>query len=255
MNPRLPPERLHEMYQEEYWTSERAKDFGYTDYLDDAPLYLRTYAMRARLLDGYKPEPGRVLDVGCAAGFFLKVMHDKGWQTTGLEISQPMVDYASRTLGLPDMRRGDLLSAELPAGAFDVVSLWDVIEHLERPDVHLARARELLADDGVLVLETQDVSSGFARLMGRRWQHYKHEEHLYHFDPRTVARLLDEAGFEVLENTPRHGGKYVSLKFLQERVGRIHPVLSVLATPLKLIGGLSIYLNFQDEMVVVARPR
>lgn len=253
VTPRLPPERLYEMYQEEYWTSERAKDFGYTQYLAEAPLYLRTYAMRSGLIDRYRSEPGAVLDVGCAAGFFLKVMHDKGWRTTGIEISAPMVEYARTTLGLPDMHRGDILTVPLPERAYDVITLWDVIEHLEEPGAHLARARELLRDDGILVLETQNVASCFARLLGSRWQHYKHEEHLHHFHPATMRRLLADAGFRIAENTPRRGGKYVSMAFLVERVGRIHPLLTVLASPLRLFGSAHLYVNLRDEMVLVAR--
>jgi hypothetical protein len=99
------------------------------------------------------------------------------------------------------------------------------------------------------------VASSFARLMGRKWQHFKHAEHLYHFEPRTLARLLSEAGFELLENTPRLGGKYVSMDFMVERVGRIHPWLSVLASPLRLFGSRALYVNLRDEMVVVARAR
>lgn len=253
VNPRLPAERLHEMYQEEYWTSDRAKEFGYTEYLADASLYLRTYRMRSTVLDAYKRGPGRVLDVGCAAGFFLKVMADKGWTTTGIEISAPMVNYAKQQLGLDDVHRGDVLSVDLgDRPPYDVITLWDVIEHLERPDEHLARVAELLADDGVLVLETQDVSSRFARAMGRKWQHYKHEEHLYHFHPDSLRRLLEQCGFRILENTPRRGGKFVSMSFLVERVGKLHPALSLLASPLKLIGGANLYVNLRDEMVVVA---
>lgn len=253
VNPRLPAERLHEMYQEEYWTSDRAKEFGYTEYLADAPLYLRTYRMRSEVLDAYQRPPGRVLDVGCAAGFFLKVMAEKGWTTTGIEISAPMVEYARDQLGLEDVHRGDVLSVDLgDRPPFDVVSLWDVIEHLERPDEHLRRVHELLADDGVLVLETQDVSSRFAQVMGSKWQHYKHEEHLYHFHPDSLRRLLESCGFRILENTPRRGGKYVSMEFLVERVGKIHPLLSVLAAPLRLAGRANLYVNLRDEMVVVA---
>ncbi len=253
VNPRLPADRLHEMYQEEYWTSDRAKEFGYTGYLNDAPLYLRTYGVRSQIIDKYKPQPGSVLDVGCAAGFFLAVMHEKGWRTTGIEISRPMVDYAQNELGLPDMHRGELLSVDLgDAPPFDVITLWDVIEHLEHPDEYLDRAVELLADDGILVLETQNVDSRFAKLMGRRWQHYKHEEHLYHFQPESLGRLLAGAGLKIEENTPRRGGKYVSLSFLVERLGKVHPALTVLASPLRLVGGVSLYVNLADEMIVVA---
>lgn len=255
VNPRLSSERLHEMYQEEYWSSDRAKEFGYASYLAERDNYERTYRRRVSTIERYRAEPGRVLDVGCAAGFFLSVMREKGWDTSGIEISKPMVDYARDTLGLPDVRHGDLTNLEIEETGYDVVTMWDVIEHLEDPRVHLQAVRRGLRDDGLLVLETQDVSSRFARLMGRKWQHYKHEEHLYHFDPDTLGRLLDEMGFEVLENTPRHGGKYVSMHFIVERVGRIHPVLTTLASPLRLLGDAALYVNLLDEMIVVARKR
>ncbi|HZM00469.1 MAG TPA: class I SAM-dependent methyltransferase [Planctomycetota bacterium] len=255
VNPRLPSEQLHQLYQEEYWASARAKEFGYSGYLAEGPLYRRTYRRRMPVIRRYKPRPGALLDVGCAAGFFLAVAAEEGWRTTGVELSAPMVEYATRELRLPDVRRGDLLSVELPARSFDVVTLWDVLEHLEDPPAHLAAARKLLAPDGVLVIETQNVASPFARLMGRKWQHYKHIEHLYHFDPRTLARLLAEAGFEILENTPRLGGKYVSMDFLVERVGRLHTWLPTLASPLRLLGSRALYVNLRDEMVVVARAR
>jgi 2-polyprenyl-3-methyl-5-hydroxy-6-metoxy-1,4-benzoquinol methylase len=255
VNPRLPSERLHDMYQEAYWTSDRACEFGYTEYLAEAPLYLRTYRLRRRVILERRPGPGRVLDVGCAAGFFLSVMAELGWETTGVELSAPMVRYAVEQLGLADIRRGDLLTLDLPAGHWDVVTLWDVIEHLEDPIAHLRAAARALKPDGLLVIETQNVASCFARLLGRKWQHYKHAEHLYHFDPRSLGRLLGLAGLERVASSARRGGKYVSMTFLAERVGRIHPLLSTLASPLRLLGNRALYLNFMDEMVVVARRR
>jgi 2-polyprenyl-3-methyl-5-hydroxy-6-metoxy-1,4-benzoquinol methylase len=255
VNPRLSAERLHEMYQEEYWTSERAKEFGYSQYLEERELYERTYLRRSETIERYKRQPGRVLDVGCAAGFFLRVMSQKGWDTTGVEISAPMVDYATKLLGLPAVHQGDLFSVDLEPESFDVITMWDVIEHLENPIEHLQAAHRLLHRNGILVIETQNVRAPFARLLGRKWQHYKHEEHLYHFHPESLDRLLAAAHFEAVENTPRHGGKYISMHFLQERVGRLHPILSVLAAPLKLFGNASIYLNFRDEMIAVAKKR
>jgi 2-polyprenyl-3-methyl-5-hydroxy-6-metoxy-1,4-benzoquinol methylase len=260
VNPRLPPERLLEMYQEDYWESQRAKEFGYSQYLAERPLYERTYRGRASIIERFKralpkQRQGQVLDVGCAAGFFLGVMQERGWKTAGIEISKPMVDYATGTLGLAEIHRGDILSVDLEPGRFDVITFWDVIEHLEDPVAHLARAREMLHRNGILVIETQNVASLFARLLGRKWQHYKHSEHLYHFHPESLGRLLERAGFEIIENRSQHGGKYVSMHFLQERVGRIHPALSVLASPLKLFGDAALYLNFHDEMIAVAKRR
>jgi hypothetical protein len=70
-----------------------------------------------------------------------------------------------------------------------------------------------------------------------------------------VRTLLDRAGFDVIENTGKRGGKKVSFDFIRERVGKIHPVLSTLASPLKLIGRASLYVNLFDEMLVVAKKR
>jgi hypothetical protein len=97
------------------------------------------------------------------------------------------------------------------------------------------------------------VESTFAYLLGSRWQHYKYEEHLYHFSPITLRRMLSEAGYYVVENTPRFGGKKVSIDFIIERVGKLHPVFTVLLSPLRFFGKMNLYLNFFDEMIAVAR--
>ena len=69
----------------------------------------------------------------------------------------------------------------------------------------------------------------------------------------TLTHLLGLTGFEVLEVTPRGGGKYISMSFFVERVGKVHPLLSVLSYPLLLLRGFAPYVNLLDEMVVVAR--
>lgn len=251
--PRLSPEQIRAMYQTAYWQSEQAKDFGYTDYLNDRELYLATYRMRREVITRRKPAPGRVLDVGSAAGFFLATMQEIGWNCSGIELSEFMAVKSRELFGLKDVRSGSIQDATYPPRSFDVVTFWDVIEHLEDPASHLQRAHALLKDDGLLVVETQNVESCFAKVLGRKWQHYKMAEHLYHFGPATVRTLLERAGFAVEENTGRRGGKKVSFDFIRERVGKIHPVLSTLASPLKLVGKASLYLNFFDEMLIVAK--
>lgn len=253
--PRLSPEQIKAMYQTAYWQSDRAKDFGYTDYLADRELYVATYRMRREVITSRKPNPGRVLDVGSAAGFFLSTMQEIGWECHGIELSEFMAAKSREMFGLPNVKSGSLLETTLPEKSFDVVTFWDVIEHLEDPVPHLMQAARLLKDDGLIVIETQNVESRFAKLIGKRWQHYKFAEHLWHFGPDTVRVLLDKAGLEIEENTPRRGGKKVSFDFIRERVGKIHPILSVLASPLKLIGRRSLYVNLFDEMLIVARKR
>ena len=251
--PRLPTAQILEMYQVGYWRSAEAKSFGYTDYLQDRDRYLRTFRLRSKVIDRYKPSAGRVLDIGCAAGFFLKVMEEKGWDTTGVELSKLMADFARTELGLKNVLAGTLDEQQFEPESFDVITLWDVIEHLEDPRSVLATANRLLKNDGILVLETQNVESAFARFMGRRWHHYKFEEHLWHFAPSTLSALLALEQFKMLESSSRRAGKYVNLNFVIERSARVHSAFPRLLLPLRLLGNLNLYVNPMDEMIAVAR--
>lgn len=245
---------LTEVYDEGYWSSDSAKTRGYTDYRLDAPLYLKTYRRRYRVIGRHFASPGRVLDVGCAAGYFLKVMQEKGWDVTGVEPSDAIRPQAAERVGQSNVRGGLLHEAGLEPGSFDLITFWDVIEHIPDVVAALRYARTLLAPGGKLLIETQNVDSKTADKLGKAWHHYKHAEHIYHFNPGTIDRVLTEAGFQVLENTPKLGGKYVTLSFIAERAGRVHPILSALLSPLNWFKGASVYINLNDEMIVVAQP-
>ena len=250
--PRLPSAQILEMYQVGYWRSAEARNFGYTNYLQDRDRIFRTFRLRSKVIDRYKPSSGRVLDIGCAAGFFLMVMEEKGWETTGVEISTPMADYARTELKLNNVFPGTLEEQRFEAESFDVITLWDVIEHLEDPRSVLAISRRLLKHDGILVIETQNVESVFARLMGRRWHHYKCAEHLWHFSPKTLSSLLALEHFTAMEMSSRWAGKYVTVNFALERSARIHSALPRLLLPLRCLGSLSLYINPMDELIAVA---
>jgi 2-polyprenyl-3-methyl-5-hydroxy-6-metoxy-1,4-benzoquinol methylase len=252
VTPRRNPEKLKDLYITDFWKSTSAKDFGYTDYLRDEALYLRTYRRRFRAVRRHRPSPGRVLDVGCAAGYFLAVAKENGWDCTGVEVS-PLVGGFARDRYHLNVLQGTLLDQQLPAASFDLITFWDVVEHLPDPVAVLHEAKRLLKPDGILLIETQNVASRFARAMGRRWHHYKHAEHIYHFEPRTVEALLAKSGFEMVECRASLGGKYVSLEFIVERANRLNPVVSKLLSPLKALGRKSVYINLRDEMIVIAR--
>jgi SAM-dependent methyltransferase len=245
---------LQSVYDEGYWSSDAAKLRGYTDYRRDEPLYLRTSRRRWPVIERHCARPGNVLDVGCAAGYFLSVARERGWRIAGFEPSETIRRTAEERLGPGIVRGGVLESAGFAPGSFELVTFWDVLEHVPDPVACLAFARTLLAPGGKLLIETQDVKSLAARALGRRWQHYKHAEHIYHFHRGTIAKALARAGFEVLENRARLGGKFVSLSFVVERAGRVHPILSWLLAPLRALGERALYVNLFDEMIVVARP-
>ncbi len=237
-----------------YWRSAEPKAMGYTDYRAEEPRYLRTFRLRLDhvLRDG--PAGGRALDVGSAAGFCLAVLRERGFQAHGVEPSADIAAHAGERFGFDAIHVGTLDTAPFSDGSFDLVTMWDVLEHVVDPLALLGTARRKLAPGGLLVIETQDIDSRFARLLGPRWQHYKHPEHILHFTPRSLERLLAQAGFRLQRLTHRYGGKYVSLGFVAERAGRLHPGLSRALAPLGRWGDVSLYLNPRDEMIALARP-
>ncbi len=260
VTPRLAAaELLRQVYDAAYWRSPAASTRGYADYRRDAPLYLATFRRRLARVRDHLPPPGRVLDVGCAAGYFLAVMREEGWRVSGVEPSESILDAAEALLGPGVVEPGTLENAPLEPASFDLITFWDVLEHLPDPLAALRRARELLAPGGRVLVETQNVRSRLARVLGPRWQHYKHAEHLHHFHPGTLARALAESGLELMRMGPRGGGKYVSASFVAERSGRLHRALPILLAPVALASRLlrapGLYVNLRDEIVAIARAR
>ena len=255
LSPRLSEESLlADVYDESYWRSPAPKDRGYGDYRGEAALYRRSFARRWEELSPRfpaRPEgpPYRLLDVGCAAGYFLDVVAAEGWEVRGVEPSRPIADEARRRHGAAAVHVGTL--EQLPAwGGFDLITLWDVLEHVPDPVATLKRARQLLAPGGTLVVETQNIDSALARLLGRRWHHFKHREHLVHFNPRTLRQAFEAAGLEVIDLHARSAGKYVTGEFLVERSARLGRALPRLLAPLR--GLPPLYLNLGDEVIALA---
>lgn len=259
VTPRLLGDVLREVYNEEYWKSDNPKMRGYADYAREAALYLKTFEKRMALVQQWLPAKARVLDVGCAAGYFLRVLHARGHDVHGVELSTAIAKEAVAALGSERIHIGTLDDAvaamNYQPASFDLITLWDVIEHVPNPQAVLHKIRELLAPHGKLLLETQNVASRWARLLGPRWHHYKHHEHLYHFSPATITRLLGDCGFAVQRIGSAYAGKYVSFGFLAERAGRLGRIPGLLAKPLSLLRGANLYVNPHDEIIVVATPR
>lgn len=258
VSPRLQGAALESVYDETYWRSADPKARGYADYARESALYLRTFERRMRYVRRWLRPRARILDVGCAAGYFLRVVQREGHDVYGVELSPAIAKEAIAALGRDRIHVGTLEHAvaamDFRPASFDLITLWDVIEHIPDPQAVLRRIRELLAPGGHLLLETQNVASRWARLLGRRWHHYKHQEHLYHFTPVTIRRLLGDCGLRIVECTAAHAGKYVSFAFLAERAGRLGRLPGLLARPLGLLSGCSLYVNPRDEMIVVAVP-
>ena len=259
VTPRLHGEALAEVYGAGYWKSDDPKARGYADYASEAALYLKTYERRMRLVRQWLPANARILDVSCAAGYFLRIAQRHGHDVHGYEMSEAIAAEAIKALGSDRIHTG-LLDDAIAAKqwrdhSFDLITMWDVVEHIPEPQPVLRRIRKLLKPNGHFLLETQNVTSRWARLLGPRWHHYKHAEHLYHFSPATIRRLLDDCGFTPLALGAAYAGKYVSFGFLAERAARLGPVAALLAKPLTLLRQLNLYVNPHDEMIVISKAK
>lgn len=192
LSPQPDDEQLREMYRSDYY-----KSWGIAGNDDESTRVMKqgTFVRRMKRLAGLVPI-GRVLDVGCATGYFLEVAAAAGWEVFGVELSDYASELARRTFG-DHVFNGTLEQAHYPDGYFDLVTLSDLLEHVPDPRPFLSEVRRLLRPDGMLMIVTPDVTSLSARLMGGRWSHYK-QEHLHYFSPETLMRLLSESGFSVV---------------------------------------------------------
>ena len=137
---------------------------------------------------------GRILDVGCAAGFLLDEARKRGWETFGVEICKWAADYAHSQLGLTGVSQAILKDAKYPPNYFDVVVLVDAIEHLTDPKGTLTEIRRILKSDGIICVNTPDISSLISKILRARWWGVK-QAHLYYFTRRSLSNMLTEAGF------------------------------------------------------------
>lgn len=180
------------LYDESYYTGGQAGVFS--DYVGQAAG--RRAAARRRLWTLRRLMPrGRLLDVGCAAGFFLAEAA-RHYAVRGVEPSNFAAAFAREKLGL-DVFNGTLHDAALAAASFDLVTLWDVIEHVPDPAALLVEIKRLLAPGGRLVLTTGDIGSDYARSRGAKWHLLTPPWHLYFFSRATLATLAARAGLRV----------------------------------------------------------
>ncbi|HBZ55082.1 MAG TPA: hypothetical protein DEO88_06725 [Syntrophobacteraceae bacterium] len=154
------------------------------------------------LIEKHVPLRGRLLDVGCGYGFFLKMMEMRGWRVEGIEISTIGRNHAHRVLEL-EVSGHPLPRPDWSSERFDVITLFYVIEHLADPRAVLTEVWRLLRPGGLVLLRWPHTAP-VARLL-RPWagilKLYQAPSHLFDFNPRTIARLLAETGFEQIQTT------------------------------------------------------
>jgi len=241
---------LKSLYSKDYFVSQTSKCKGYDNYLRDESNILRTFERRVRILDRFQRPPGHLLDIGCAAGFFLTAARESGWNAQGIELSEFAAEEAKQKGHR--VYCGTLENFDHPPGRFETVSMWDVIEHLPDPRLDILRINKLLKMGGSFVFTTPAIDSVPAWLFKDRWMGFKENEHLYFFSKQTLKALLDLCGFRV--KMLKFEGKYISFDLFKRRIACYSPWLS--ATLRKLFRhdkkAFDFYMNPFDIYLVIA---
>jgi 2-polyprenyl-3-methyl-5-hydroxy-6-metoxy-1,4-benzoquinol methylase len=249
----IPPhEELKRLYSKDYFRSADSAALGYEDYMADRDKISKTFRKRLQEIEEWIGRKGTLLDVGCATGFSLEAASARGWDAQGIEISEFACTFARSNLGI-DILCGSLEETDFEPETFDVITMWDYIEHCADPASQLAHASRLLKTGGLLALTTPDIASLPARIWGSRWMGIKRGEHLYYFSPTTIKHLLRRFGFEPVRL--EHVGKYIDADFFVKRIGLYSSVMErLLRQSIQLlgIGHRVLYVNPFDIMLVYA---
>jgi len=143
---------------------------------------------------------GKMLDIGCANGYFLTLAREQGWEPYGIEISEFFLKKARENLGEKHILGVPLRNARFPSDFFDVITLWDVLDHLMDPLAELMEIRRILKKNGMLIIRVRNMS--FHIFMNRLFKKNKFKIfkklavfHLYGFDNKNIKVLLEKANF------------------------------------------------------------
>ena len=156
---------------------------------------------------------GRLLDFGCGLGFFLKSMAQyENWESKGCEISPVAVRYARETLALKNINCGRLEDSDFPTGSFDLITMWDVLEHMPQPEYVLRRCHALLKNGGRLFIRTPNVSIQLFKARLRRLfrgaenntSYLQVKDHAHHYSKSSIQELLKRYGFSRIEFVHLH---------------------------------------------------
>lgn len=247
-------------------------DTGATIYEGDTPIFLkdgneRYYLDETNLISAraklswvreHAMPGGALLDVGANFGHFLSVAREP-YRAVGVELSSAAVAWSRKHF---DVQNYEASIYEMPAeiaGPYDVVTLFDVIEHIPDPHEALAALRRVLRAGGVLAISTPDTGSAVARLMGPRWHYLDPVQHIVLFDRTNLSSVLDRAGFDVVE--VRSLGHHYRVGYIADRLAYLNPsgllgrVTKLGQSVARPVAERSLQLNFGDVMGLIARAR
>lgn len=184
------PDHVSKVYSDDYFHGGGA---GYADYLSEARLLRARGRWYARKIKHYIPT-GRMIDVGAAAGLFLKGFLDAGWSGVGVEPNSGMARVARERFNLPVVHSA--WEDYSPGEKVDLVSIVQVLPHFVDPAAALSKAADAVRSGGGVLIETWNAESLTAKLLGKRWHEYSPPSVLHWFSPRRLVAFAKSVGLQ-----------------------------------------------------------
>lgn len=187
----LPSKRtLKAYYEKHYQDSLKRKDFRREKRrVDDLERYVKV---------------GRILDIGCSLGFFLKEAKKKGWQCFGLEYSEKAAEYARKQFSLR-IFVGEIRETPFPDEHFDVITMFSTLEHTLNPQMVIRNVYRKLKPGGLFIFKIPNIDSfeyRLSRFLGKPFEGFIFE-HLYYFTPRAIKQMIEKESFKIIKMTSR----------------------------------------------------
>lgn len=253
MDPQLSDEEITRLYSELYYKSWGIS--GDSENPVSKKMKMDTFLLRLKEIQAYAPS-GKVLDIGCATGFFLEAAQSLGYKPYGIELSEYSSRIAKRKFGEEAIFNGKLENSRFEPASFDVIGMFDLIEHVRVPSETLGQAARLLKSNGIIMITTPDSNSLSNKLMGKRWTHYK-KEHFYYFNLDSLEYIAAKNGLKIVHS--ERSKKALNIDYLHTQLNvykhrLFTPVINVLHSILpKSLTAKNFHISIGEITVVIKK--
>ncbi len=212
VNPRIDDDQLITIYEHNYFIN---KDYGYVGYEQEKRLRIKNFEKWLNDAQGFMSSiaPINALDVGCAAGYCLDVMEAKGWQAEGLELDEDICDSLIKGGKIAHHSSLDNFKTKLK---YQVITLFDVIEHIPNIDAAFKKLSNLLEVNGIVIMVTPNYDSLQRRLFSKNWFQYKPIEHIQYFTIKSLGAFAKRNNLQIIYHAKC--GQYADVDFLTNRL-------------------------------------
>lgn len=247
------PDEIKKFYSQEYFEYEKDSAHAYADYQAMEKSLAKEAWRKINFIRSFTTAR-MLLDLGCGLGTFLKEAKAKGYKVSGNDIS----DYAQKTVSTElkvPFYKGSVAQSALPKRHFELVTAWDVFEHIPEISAAFKNVSSTIVENGFLFLTTPNIKSVDSKILGRYWYGYKKiPEHLIFFSPESIRYALENNGFEVL--TIKTWGFERDFNFIAQKLKLYNSLVAKIFFGVISALGLrhkSIYLPLTDMMVVARK--